>query len=122
MIRDENGSLASIVFVDVAGVDLGTYVQKAKALIKGKVKLPAGYSLQWAGQYQYLERAEQQLQIVIPLTIFLIFVLLRLHNCRPSPRRLDLHPSEMKTGRWPVLFLWMLQEWISALTCRRPRP
>ena len=71
--------------MDVAGVDLGTYVQKAKALIKGKVKLPAGYSLQWAGQYQYLERAEQQLQIVIPLTIFLIFVLLYL-NFQSIPR------------------------------------
>jgi len=72
-IRDENGSLASIVFVDVTGQDLGTYVQQAKTLIQERLKLPAGYSLQWAGQYQYLERAQQQLQIVIPLTLFLIF-------------------------------------------------
>ncbi|MDT7040717.1 CusA/CzcA family heavy metal efflux RND transporter [Candidatus Nitronereus thalassa] len=77
-IRDENGSLASIVFVDVAGQDLGSYVQKAKALIQEHVTLPDGYSLQWAGQYQYLERAQQQLQIVIPLTLFLIFMLLYL--------------------------------------------
>jgi len=84
-IRDENGSLASIVFVDVAGQDLGTYVQKAKALVQKHVKLPPGYSLQWAGQYQYLERAQQKLQIVIPLTLFLIFVLLYL-NFRSIPR------------------------------------
>jgi copper/silver efflux system protein len=84
-IRDENGSLASIVFVDVAGQDLGTYVQQAKALVQEHVKLPAGYSLQWAGQYQYLERAQQQLQIVIPLTLFLIFVLLYL-NFKSLPR------------------------------------
>ena len=84
-IRDENGSLASIVFVDVAGQDLGTYVEKAKALVQEHVQLPPGYSLQWAGQYQYLERAQQQLQIVIPLTLILIFVLLYL-NFRSIPR------------------------------------
>ncbi len=84
-IRDENGSLASIVFVDVAGQDLGTYVETAKALVQEHVTLPAGYSLQWAGQYQYLERAEQQLLIVIPVTLFLIFVLLYL-NFQSVPR------------------------------------
>ena len=84
-IRDENGSLTSIVFVDVAGQDLGTYVQEAKALVQEHVKLPPGYSLQWAGQYEYLERAQRQLQIVIPLTLFLIFVLLYL-NFRSIPR------------------------------------
>ena len=84
-IRDENGSLASIVFVDVAGTDLGSYVEKAKILVQEHVKLPAGYSLQWAGQYQYLERAQQQLQIVIPLTLLLIFVLLYL-NFKSIPR------------------------------------
>ncbi len=84
-IRDENGSLASIVFVDVADQDLGTYVQQAKDIVQKHVKLPAGYSLEWAGQYQYLERAQQQLQIVIPLTLFLIFVLLYL-NFKSIPR------------------------------------
>lgn len=84
-IRDENGSLASLVFVDVAGQDLGTYVQHAKALVQKNVTLPAGYALQWAGQYQYLERAEQQMRIVIPLTLFLILVLLYL-NFHSLPR------------------------------------
>jgi Cu(I)/Ag(I) efflux system membrane protein CusA/SilA len=85
-VRDENGSLASIVFVDIAGRDLGTYVQEAKALVQQKVNLPSGYSLQWAGQYQYLERAQEKFKIVIPLTLFLIFFLLYLnfrsiHRC-----------------------------------------
>ena len=78
-IRDENGSLASIVFVDIAEIDLASYVEKAKALVHEHVKLPPGYSLEWAGQYQYLERAQQQLQIVIPATVFLIFILLYLN-------------------------------------------
>ncbi|MEO8324843.1 MAG: CusA/CzcA family heavy metal efflux RND transporter, partial [Nitrospirota bacterium] len=84
-VRDENGSLASMVFVDIADRDLGTYVQEAKALIHKEVQLPSGYSLQWAGQYQYLERAQQRLTMVIPLTLFLIFLLLYV-NFKSVPR------------------------------------
>ena len=84
-VRDENGSLASMVFVDIAGRDLGTYVQEAKDLIHKEVQLPSGYSLQWAGHYQYLERAQQRLTMVIPLTIFLIFLLLYV-NFKSVPR------------------------------------
>jgi Cu(I)/Ag(I) efflux system membrane protein CusA/SilA len=76
MIKDENGSLAGIVYVDVVGRDLGGYVEKAKRLIAERVKLPPGYSLGWAGSYQYLLRAKERLKIVVPLTILLIFVLL----------------------------------------------
>jgi Cu(I)/Ag(I) efflux system membrane protein CusA/SilA len=76
MIRDENGSLAGIVYVDVVGQDLGSYVEQAKRLIAEKVKFPPGYSLGWAGSYQYLLRAKERLKIVVPLTILLIFVLL----------------------------------------------
>ena len=54
MIKDENGSLAGIVYVDVAGRDLGGYVKEAKQVVTEHVKMPAGYSLIWAGQYEYL--------------------------------------------------------------------
>jgi len=79
MIKDENGSLAGIVYVDVVGHDLGSYVEEAKRLIAERVKLPPGYSLGWAGSYQYLLRAKERLKVVIPLTILLIFVLLYLN-------------------------------------------
>ncbi len=78
-IRDENGSLAGIVFVDVAGRDLGGYVAEVQRLIWERVALPAGYSLAWGGQFQYLERAKARLKIVVPVTIVLIFVLLYLN-------------------------------------------
>ncbi|RMH08262.1 MAG: efflux RND transporter permease subunit [Nitrospirae bacterium] len=78
-IRDENGALAGIVFVDVAGRDLGTYVQEVQTLIRQQVPLPPGYSLGWGGQYRYLERAKAKLAIAVPLTIGLIFVLLYLN-------------------------------------------
>jgi Cu(I)/Ag(I) efflux system membrane protein CusA/SilA len=106
-VRDENGSLASIVFVDIAGRDLGTYVQEAKAMVQQEVKLPSGYSLQWAGQYQYLERAQEKLKIVIPLTLFLIFFLLYL-NFHSIPRCLLVLlsvPFSLVGAIWYVDFL-----------------
>lgn len=78
-IRDENGSLAGIVFVDVAGRDLGGYVDEVQNVIKEQVTLQPGYSLAWGGQFQYLERAKARLKVVVPVTILLIFVLLYLN-------------------------------------------
>ncbi|MEO5754126.1 MAG: CusA/CzcA family heavy metal efflux RND transporter, partial [Chthoniobacterales bacterium] len=78
-IRDENGVLAGFVFVDTAGIDLGTYVENAKKLIADNIKLPAGYYIQWGGQYQYLLKARENLRIAIPITLLLIFLLLYLN-------------------------------------------
>ncbi|WP_447978010.1 efflux RND transporter permease subunit [Candidatus Nitrospira bockiana] len=78
MIRDEQGSLAAIVFVDVAGRDLGGYVAEAKRLVAERVTVKPGYRVVWGGQYRYMERAEGRLMIAVPVTVFLIFVLLYL--------------------------------------------
>ncbi len=79
MIKDENGSLAGIVYVDVANRDLGSYVEEAKKLIAERIELPSGYSLGWAGSYQYLLRAKERLKVVVPVTLLLAFVLLYLN-------------------------------------------
>jgi Cu(I)/Ag(I) efflux system membrane protein CusA/SilA len=79
MVRDENGSLSGIVYVDVVGRDLGGYVHNAKRRIAERVKLPAGTSLIWAGSYQYLLRAQDRMKIVVPVTLLLVFVLLYLN-------------------------------------------
>lgn len=76
MLRDENGMLSGYVYVDVAGRDIGSYVSDAKRLVRDRVKLPAGYSIAWSGQYEAMERVRQKLTIVLPLTIFLILMLL----------------------------------------------
>ncbi len=76
MIRDENGFLAGYVYVDVAGRDIGGYVDEARRVVQAKVKLKPGYSLVWSGQYENMARVKQTLKLVIPLTIVLIFVLL----------------------------------------------
>jgi Cu(I)/Ag(I) efflux system membrane protein CusA/SilA len=76
MIRDENGQLAGYVFIDVAGRDIGSWVEEAKAAVARSVKLPTRYTLQWSGQYENLVRVKERLKLVVPLTLFLIVVLL----------------------------------------------
>jgi Cu(I)/Ag(I) efflux system membrane protein CusA/SilA len=76
MIRDENGLLTGYVYIDLAGRDVGGYVEEAKALVKDKLRLPVGYTLSWSGQYENMIRVQERLKLVIPITIFLIFVLL----------------------------------------------
>jgi len=68
-IHDENGQIAGYVFVDVAGRDLGGYVADAKKAVDERVQLPPGYHLEWAGQFQYFERASARLAIVVPFTL-----------------------------------------------------
>ncbi|MCX5684766.1 MAG: efflux RND transporter permease subunit, partial [Planctomycetota bacterium] len=76
MIRSENARLSSWVYVDIAGADIGTYVQNAQAAVAGKVKLPQGYSIVWSGQYQYMQEANARLAVAIPLAGVLIILLL----------------------------------------------
>jgi Cu(I)/Ag(I) efflux system membrane protein CusA/SilA len=76
MIRNENGLLAGFVYVDMAGRDIGGYVDEAKALVQSKLKIPSGYSLIWSGQYENMLRVKERLKIVIPLTLFIIALLL----------------------------------------------
>src|SRR5262249_35998156 len=76
MLRDENGFLAGYVYVDVAGRDLGGYVEEAKEKVARGLTLPQGYSLQWSGQYENMLRVKDRLQVVVPITLALIFVLL----------------------------------------------
>ncbi len=111
-VRDENGSLAGIVFVDVAGRDLGRYVEEVQHVIRDRVALPAGYSLTWGGQFQYLERAKARLQVVVPVTIFLIFVLLYL-NFKSVTRSLIVLLSVPFGVVGAVVFLYLLQYHLS---------
>jgi Cu(I)/Ag(I) efflux system membrane protein CusA/SilA len=76
MIRDENGRLSGYVYVDVSGRDIGGYVTDAKQVVKEKVNVPAGYQLVWSGQYESMERVKERLKIVLPVTLFIVFLLL----------------------------------------------
>ena len=76
MLRDENGMLNGYVYVDVTGRDIGSFVTEGKRVLRDKIKLPPGYSLQWSGQYEAMERVREKLKVVVPATLFLIVMLL----------------------------------------------
>ncbi|MCC6341509.1 MAG: efflux RND transporter permease subunit [Bryobacterales bacterium] len=80
MLRDENGMLNGYVYVDVAGRDIGGYVNEAKELVRRKLNMPAGYSVVWSGQYEAMQRVREKLKIVAPMTLFLIVLLLYLNT------------------------------------------
>lgn len=75
MIRDENGRLAGYVYLDMAGRDVGGYVEDLKRVVREKVQLPPGYTITWSGQYEFMERVKERLTVVMPLTLVIIFVM-----------------------------------------------
>ena len=79
MITDEAGSLSGLVSVAVSGRDLRGYVEEAQRAVREQMQLPAGYTLQWTGQYEHLRRAEERLKLVVPVTLGLILLLLYLN-------------------------------------------
>ncbi len=74
MIRDENGRLAAYVYVDMAGRDLGGYVEDLKRAVEKTIELPPGYTIAWSGQYEFMQRVRERLEVVVPLTLLIIFV------------------------------------------------
>jgi len=76
MIRDEDGRLSGYVYVDVSGRDIGSYIVDAKKAVADKVSVPAGYQLIWSGQYESMERVKERLRLVLPITLFIVFLLL----------------------------------------------
>jgi Cu(I)/Ag(I) efflux system membrane protein CusA/SilA len=85
MIRNEDGLLTGYVYIDIAGRDPNGYVEEAARALKDKVKLPPGYAISWSGQYEAAQRVKQRLLVVVPLTLFLIFLLLYI-NTRSIPK------------------------------------
>lgn len=107
MIKSENARRNGWIFVDIEGVDLGSYVATAKQAVQAKVKLPSGYSIGWSGQYEYLERAKQRLATVIPLTLAIITLLLFM-NFKSLPEVLIILgtlPTALIGGIWLLYLL-----------------
>ncbi|MGK0472500.1 MAG: Cu(I)/Ag(I) efflux system membrane protein CusA/SilA [Candidatus Azotimanducaceae bacterium] len=75
-IKSENARINGWTFIDISGVDVGTYVEGAREVVQRELNLPSGYSIVWAGQYEYMQRANARLSYAIPLTLLLIAFLL----------------------------------------------
>lgn len=80
MIKSENARPNSWVYIDLKDIDVGTYIKKAKEVIAKEVQLPEGYSLIWSGQYEYMQRSEKRLAMVIPLTLLIVIMLLYMNT------------------------------------------
>ena len=78
-VKTEGAFPTAWVYVDVAGRDIGSYVSDARAMVAEMVTLPSGYTLEWSGQYEYMERARAKLALVVPATLAIIFLLLYLN-------------------------------------------
>jgi len=76
MIRNENGLLTGYVYVDVTGRDLQSYVREADQVLRASTALPPGYSISWSGEYEAMQRSQERLKIVVPVTLLLIYLLL----------------------------------------------
>jgi Cu(I)/Ag(I) efflux system membrane protein CusA/SilA len=107
MIRSENARPSGWVYVDIRNRDLGSYVEQAKQRINEQVKLPPGYSISWSGQYAYMERAAERLQVLIPLVLAVIVLLLYLNFRRASDVVIVMAglPVALTGGVW---LLWSL--------------
>ena len=111
-IRTENGELAVYIFVDIRDRDLGGFVADAKRAVAEKVKFPAGSYVTWSGQFEYLERAEARLKVVVPITLLIIFLLLYL-NFRAITETLIVMlslPFALVGGLW---LLWAMNFYLS---------
>ncbi len=107
MIRGEDGQLVGFVFVDVAGKGIVDYVRAAREVVAERVELPPGYRIAWAGQFQYFERAKEHLLLIVPLTLFLVVMLLYLntHSAAETAIVLLAVPFSLIGAIWLLYFL-----------------
>jgi copper/silver efflux system protein len=109
MIRDENGRLAGYVYIDVdtARRDLGSFVDDAKRAVASQLHMPAGYTMQWSGQYEAMERVRQRMLVVVPLTLLIVAFLIYL-NTRSMPKTLLVLLAVPFSAVGAVWLLWAL--------------
>ena len=107
VIKSENARNTAWIYVDLTGIDVGTYVKKAQQIVGEKIKLPPGYSMVWSGQYEYMVRAQKRLMIVVPMTLIIIFLLLYLNfkNIAESLIVMMSVPFSLTGGLWLMYLL-----------------
>ena len=107
MVRSENARLNGWIYVDIENTDLGSYVLKAKQVVKENVKLPAGYSIGWSGQFEYMERTIERMKQVVPVTLMIIVLLLYLNFRRFEEVLIILAslPFALVGGLWLIYVL-----------------
>jgi copper/silver efflux system protein len=107
VVRTEDAQLTAWVYVDVAGRDIASYVEEARAMVTDEVTLPPGYSIVWSGEYEHMERARAKMQVVVPATLVIILLLLYLNfrNVAEAVVVMLSLPFALVGGIW---FIWLL--------------
>ncbi|MDH3964107.1 MAG: CusA/CzcA family heavy metal efflux RND transporter, partial [Deltaproteobacteria bacterium] len=106
-IKSENARKNAWIYIDLRGIDVGTYVKMAQQAVSEKLKLPSGYSIVWSGQYEYMQRAKKRLIVVVPMTLLIIFLLLYFNfkNVTESLIVMLSVPFSLTGGLWLMYLL-----------------
>ncbi len=119
-IKSENARPNAWVYVDLRGIDVGTWVEAARKAVAERVQVPAGYTVFWSGQYEYMQRAKKRLLVIVPITLFLIFLILYL-NTKSITKTLIVMlavPFSIVGAVWLMYFLgyhWSVAVWVGLI-------
>ena len=119
-IKSENARPNAWVYVDLRGIDVGSWVERARREVKERVELPAGYTIFWSGQYEYMERARARLLLIVPLTLALIFLILYFHlkSIVKTLIVLSAIPFSLVGSVWLLSILeynWSIAVWVGVI-------
>ncbi|MDH3522782.1 MAG: CusA/CzcA family heavy metal efflux RND transporter [Acidobacteriota bacterium] len=119
-IKSENARPNAWVYVDLRGIDIGGWVERAKAEVAANLTLPPGYTLVWSGQYEYMERAKARLALIVPLTLALIFLILYYHTRSIVKTGIVLAaiPFSLVGSIWLLFLLgynWSIAVWVGVI-------
>jgi len=119
-IKSENARPNAWVYVDLRGIDVGTWVERAKKRVAEDIDLPAGYTIFWSGQYEYMQRAKKRLLLIVPITLFLVFLILYLNTKSLIKTGIVLLaiPFSAVGAIWLLYFLgynWSIAVWVGLI-------
>ena len=119
-IKSENARPNAWVYVDLRGIDVGTWVERARREVAEKVAVPPGYTILWSGQYEYMQRARARLQLIVPLTLMLIFLILYFHlkSIVKTAIILSAIPFSLVGSVWLMSILdynWSIAVWVGVI-------
>jgi Cu(I)/Ag(I) efflux system membrane protein CusA/SilA len=119
-IKTENARPNAWVYVDLRGIDVGTWIKRAKQVVSEEIDVPAGYTILWSGQYEYMERARKRLMVIVPITLFLIFLILYVNTKSITKTVIVLLavPFSLVGAIWLMYFLgynWSIAVWVGLI-------
>jgi len=120
MIKTEGARPNAWVYVDLRGIDVGTWIKRARQVVADEVEVPAGYTIFWSGQFEYMERARKRLMVIVPITLFLIFLILYINTKSMTKTVIVLLavPFSLVGAIWLMYFLgynWSIAVWVGLI-------